>query len=33
MLAGWQDIRATHKDVDMWLSNGHADGGVGIFVP
>lgn len=31
MLAGWQDIRATHKDVDMWLSNGHADGGVGIL--
>lgn len=31
MLAGWQDIRATHQDVDKWLSNGHADGGVGIL--
>jgi len=31
MLKGWQDIRATHIDVDKWLGNGHADGGVGIL--
>ena len=31
LLRGWQDIRATHADVDGWLSNGHRDGGVGIL--
>ena len=31
MLKGWQDIRATHDDVDKWLGNGHADGGVGVL--
>ena len=31
MISGWQDIRATHADVDKWLSNGHADGGVGVL--
>ena len=31
MLKGWQDIRATHEDVDKWLGNGHADGGVGVL--
>jgi hypothetical protein len=31
MVAGWQEIRATHADVDSWLSNGHADGGVGVL--
>lgn len=30
-LQGWQDIRATKKDVDVWLGNGHADGGVGVL--
>ena len=31
MIKGWQDIRATHDDVDKWLSNGHRDGGVGVL--
>lgn len=31
MISGWQDIRATHNDVDTWLNNGHADGGVGVL--
>ena len=31
MLKGWQDVRATHGDVDKWLGNGHADGGVGVL--
>ena len=31
MLSGWQDIRATHEDVDRWLANGHSDGGVGVL--
>lgn len=31
MVKGWQDIRATHDDVDKWLGNGHADGGVGVL--
>ena len=31
MITGWQDIRATHEDVDKWLGNGHADGGVGVL--
>ena len=31
MIQGWQDIRATHDDVDKWLANGHADGGVGVL--
>lgn len=30
-LQGWQDIRATREDVDNWLGNGHADGGVGVL--
>ena len=30
-LQGWQDIRATTDDVDKWLANGHADGGVGVL--
>lgn len=31
LLRGWQDIRATHEDVDKWLGNGHRDGGVGVL--
>jgi hypothetical protein len=31
MVSGWQDIRATHDDVDRWLGNGHSDGGVGVL--
>ena len=31
MIKGWQEIRATHDDVDKWLANGHADGGVGVL--
>ena len=31
MLSGWQDIVATKTDVDNWLANGHADGGVGVL--
>lgn len=30
-LRGWQDVRATKEDVDGWLGNGHADGGVGVL--
>ena len=29
-ISGWQDIRATSEDVDRWLANGHAEGGIGI---
>lgn len=30
-ISGWQDIRATGEDVDRWLANGHAEGGIGIL--
>lgn len=31
VLQGWQDIRATHEDVNRWSSNGHKDGGIGVL--
>ena len=31
VLPGWQDIRATHDDVDTWSGNGHKDGGIGVL--
>lgn len=30
-LPGWQNIRATHEDVDKWAGNGHRDGGIGVL--
>lgn len=30
-LPGWQNIRATHEDVDRWAGNGHRDGGIGVL--
>jgi len=30
-ISGWQDIRSTNDDVDAWLGNGHAEGGIGIL--
>jgi hypothetical protein len=31
VLPGWQEIRATHDDVDAWAANGHRDGGIGVL--
>ena len=30
-LSNWQNLQATSEDVDKWLGNGHADGGVGVL--
>ena len=30
-IAGWQNTRSSHEDVDKWLSNGHAQAGIGVL--